>query len=143
MRLVMQLANTMIRKRNAMAAEFGLTSSQMDIMYFLIKNRDRQDITQREIQQAVLLTHQTVMGLLARLEEKEFIVCKQSKRDKRCKCITVTEKALQLKEALTELAGKVEQKLAVGMTAQQVSAFNKALEIALKNMRAWNEQSEK
>lgn len=143
MRLIMQLANVIIRNRNAMAAKFGLTSSQMDIMYFLIRTRTWKEVTQRDIQQAMLLTHQTVTGVLARLEEKGFIVCRRSERDKRCKCITVTEKALCLKDALTELAGKVEKKLAMHMTPQQVVAFNTALEIALKNMRAWNEQGEK
>ncbi len=37
-KLIVQLANVMIRKRNSTASEFGLTSGQSLILRYLLKN---------------------------------------------------------------------------------------------------------
>lgn len=137
-KLVMQLSNALVKMRSSIAAEFNITSGQLSIMVFLLNNLDRGEINQLDIQNDLLITHQTVTGVLERLKEKGYILCSQSRRDKRYKCITVTPKALEVKTALEDSAKIAESRLISGMSENDQKEFSKLLALALKNIREWN-----
>lgn len=137
-KLVMQLSNALVKMRSSIAAEFGITSGQFSIMVFLLNNLDRDEINQLDIQNDLLITHQTVTGVLGRLEEKGYIICNQSKRDRRYKRITVTSLALEVKDALAESAKITESHLISSMSENERNEFNRLLLMALKNISQWN-----
>lgn len=133
-KLIVQLGNSIVKNRNTVAAKFGLTSGQALIMKFLLKHRDSEEINQLDIQKDMNLSHQTVSGMLRRLERDGYIICEQSQRDKRYKRITVTQKANKLEQALKEVAHCAEEKVVEGMTEAEQVEFNRLLRIAHKNM---------
>ena len=136
-KLAMQLGKALVKMRNSITAKFDLTSGQLAIMVFLLHNLDRDEINQLDVQNDLLLTHQTVTGMIKRLEEKRFILSSQSRRDGRYKCITVTAKALELKDSLEESAKIAEDCVVSGMSESEQKEFNRLLFIALTNISLW------
>jgi MarR family multiple gene transcriptional regulator MgrA len=133
-RLIVQLGNSIVQNRNTAAAKFGLTSGQALIMKFLLKRRDSGEINQLDIQKDMNLSHQTVTGMLRRLERDGYVIREQSPRDKRYKRITMAQEAKELEQALKEVAHCAEEKVIEGMTEAEQVEFNRLLRIAHKNM---------
>lgn len=71
---IIQLRNALVRDRNRRAFEFGLTSVQVSVMSFLLHNLGRDEINLLDVQNDQMLTHQTVAGILQRLESKGLIL---------------------------------------------------------------------
>jgi MarR family multiple gene transcriptional regulator MgrA len=133
-KLIVQLANVMIKKRNSKAAEYGLTSGQALILRFLLKNRDKEEINQLDIESNMNLSHQTVTGMVRRLESKGYVACSQSSRDRRCKRIEPTPKAFEVSSALLAVAVSSEQAVTQDMTEAEQHEFNRLLHRAYRNM---------
>ena len=72
-RMICQLGNSLSKYRNKKAESFGLTSVQIDVIVFLLKNRGCEEINQLDVQNHLMLTNPTVTGIVRRLEEKGFI----------------------------------------------------------------------
>ena len=133
-KLIVQLANVMINRRNKKAAGYGLTSGQVLILKFLLKNQDREEINQLDIQQNMNLSHQTVTGMVGRLESKGYVACSQSSRDRRCKRIELTPKAFEVSSAMSAGAMSAEQAVIRDMTADEQQEFNRLLRTAYRSM---------
>jgi MarR family transcriptional repressor of mepA len=133
-KLIVQLANVMNKRRNIKAAEYGLTSGQVLILKFLLRNKDKEEINQLDIQTNMNLSHQTVTGMVRRLESKGYVTCRQSGRDKRCKRIELTPKAFEVSSALYALAMSSEQAVIQNMTEAEQQEFNRLLHTAYRNM---------
>ncbi len=133
-KLIMQLSNVIIKKRNNKAAEYGLTSGQALILRYLLKNRDKEEINQVDVQTYMNLSHQTVTGMLSRLEQKGYVSCHQSGRDRRCKLIELKPKGYEVESTLIAVAISSEQAAIQNMTANEQREFNRLLRLAYKNM---------
>lgn len=75
----------------------GLTSSQMDILIYLFLNEGK-TITQRDIEKYFGLTHSTVIGILKRLAEKEYIYVNTDENDRRQRIVNLDKKSFKVKE---------------------------------------------
>lgn len=76
---------------NEVLKKYDLTRAQCDIIMFLVHNDG--EVSQRMIEKALHVSNPTVTGLLNRLECKQFIERKISKKDARFKYIVLTDKA--------------------------------------------------
>lgn len=134
-KLIVQLGNIVVKRRNAKAAEYGLTSGQTQILVFLLKNKDR-EINQLDLQNDMLLTHQTVTGILNLLEKKGFIRRESSEIDRRRKRVMLTDKALKLETAIQKVAYEFEAMLVKNMSEEEIREFSRLLHIAQANMQS-------
>lgn len=133
-KLVLQLANELIKKRNETSTQFDLTAGQMTFVVYLLRHQDRVETNQLDIEKEFGLTHQTVTGVIARLKAKGFVVCSSSLRDKRFKAIRLTEKALSIQIELERLTENADAIMIQGMTADEQNTFQRLLQNALNQM---------
>ncbi|MPN55805.1 hypothetical protein SDC9_203489 [bioreactor metagenome] len=111
-----------------------MTSVQAEVISFILKNQDKDEINLLDVQKHLTLTHPTVIGIAKRLEEKHFIKREQSKTDARYTCLKLTKKGLEFRNVLSNKAAENEKILLQGMTDDERIEFNRLLGIALKNM---------
>lgn len=135
-RLLCQLGNALVKFRNKKAEAFGLTSVQMDVVAFLLKNRDKDEINQLDVQKYLALSHPAVTGIIQRMEQKGFLKRKQSSRDARYNCLYLTQKALELEDALDHDAAKAEKIIMKNMSRTEQEEFHRLLQLAMDNIRS-------
>ncbi len=97
--LMKSIQNTMKNYFNIKLKEFDLTSSQFDIINFLIINEGK-EITQKDIEKKLNLKNPTVTGTLQRLESKGFIERYTNEHDGRYKRIVLSDKAKSIQDSL-------------------------------------------
>lgn len=133
-KMVLQLANELIKKRNEASSRFNLTAGQMTFLVFLLRHQDRPEINQLDIEKEFGLTHQTVTGIISRLKSKGFVICSSSERDKRYKAIRPTSQAFALSEELERLTQEADALMTQSMTEVEQSAFHDLLQVAMNHL---------
>lgn len=93
----------------------GLTSAQMFILHYLSRHVEK-PIYQKDLEEALELSHATVAGIISRLESKDFVKLVPSEQDKRCKQIVATDKTRQLDEETGRIIDETEKKLLSGFS---------------------------
>lgn len=121
--------NTISRKVQAS----GLTSAQMFILHYLSRHAQG-EIYQKDLEEALELSHATVAGIISRLESKEFVKLVPSERDKRCKQIVATEKAKELDAETGRIIREAEQNLLTGFSEEEIDRLRSYLKRILFNL---------
>lgn len=134
-RMIWQLGNTLVTNRNRKLFALELTSVQTEVMVFLLKNMDKEEINQLDIQEYLMLTNPAVTGILKRVEEKGFIVRTKSTKDARNKNIKLTQKGLDLMNILIENMAEEEARIIQGMSGKEQEEFKRLLNIAIQNIK--------
>lgn len=111
----------------------GLTSAQMFILHYLSHHTDG-EIYQKDIEEALELSHATVAGIISRLENKDFVRLVPSKKDKRCKQIAATEKAKELDAETGRVIREAEQRLLTGFSEEETEQLKGYLKRILFNL---------
>lgn len=126
------------KKMDEKLAEKELTGVQFGTLGALIRleREGREEISQRDLEQATRLAHPTMTEILKRLEKKEFLRCEQSLRDRRYKSIRATEKAYRLKDDVTAVEEETFRWLCEGLDDAQIEAFKAITDVMLKNAYA-------
>lgn len=91
-----KILNTAIeRLLNRELAEYGITYTQATVIGYLKHNMGK-EVFQKDIEYNLGLNHSTVSILLGRMEEKKIVEIKSHPSDRRCKCVYLTPKALEM-----------------------------------------------
>lgn len=131
--LFKQVNNLYEKELNNRLRELGLTSSQCEVLDFLLQS-SKDQVTQRDVEKALNLKNPTVTGLLKRLDEKGFILSIPSGKDRRCKNIYLTEKAYDIQKRMETERKKIDKMLTLGMTKKETEALYKMLNRVIYNM---------
>lgn len=131
--LFKQVNNLYEKELNNRLRELGLTSSQCEVLDFLLQS-SKDQVTQRDVERALNLKNPTVTGLLKRLDEKGFILSIPSGKDRRCKNIYLTEKAYDIQKRMEMERKKIDKMLTLGMTKKETEALYKMLNRVIYNM---------
>ena len=125
------------KKMDEMLAEKELTGVQFGVMGALMRMErcGKEEISQRDLEEATRLAHPTMTEILKRLEKKEFLRSEQSRRDRRYKCIHATEKAYLLRDEVAEVENETFSWLCKGLSPEQIEALLSATDVMLQN--AW------
>ena len=121
------------QKINVRVQEMELTSAQLFVLHYIIRNADR-DIYQKDIESHFELSHATVAGLIARLESKGFLVCIPSEQDKRFKRLCATEKAMCCDQQMGKNIEQIEQLTLNGFSAEEAQQLHLYLDRILSNL---------
>lgn len=132
---LIRLSNALIWFRNQELARHGLTSSQFEVVRYLLTHRG-EEITAGVLMQRLELSQSTVAGILKRLFAKGLIERRADARDGRREFVLLTEKGLELESALQGIADSTETLLLEGMCPEEQAELNRLLQIALDNMNA-------
>lgn len=105
--------------------EHGLTFSQAHIL-FEIENAGG-TLAQKNIEKILDVSHPTVTGLIARLQEKGFVECGADPDDRRNKIVTMTQKAYSLAQLLRDNRRKAEEALLAGLSEEETEQLGQTL----------------
>lgn len=133
--LIVRLGNIVAWMRNQRMQQMDITSSQSDVIRYILKHKD-QSISAGDLMEQLSLSPSTMAGILKRLENKALIIRKTDKNDARKIIIAPTGEGLALENYLKENAAQTEEILLQGMTKTEQDEFYRLLEIALKNANA-------
>lgn len=136
--MIVRLGNVVAWLRNQRMQQREITSSQSDVIRYILKHRD-QPVTAGDLMKQLSLSPSTMAGILKRLEHKGLIVRTQDARDARKIIITPTREGLALEDYLKETAVQTEEILLRGMTPAEQEEFYRLLGIALRNANAVKE----
>ena len=93
------------------------------------------DVFQKDIERELDLSNPTVTGILKRLEEKEMIKRIPSSEDARYKCLTLTDKGLDvIHECMDFGVNYIEKKLTKDMTEEELNTLRTLLNKVIDNM---------
>lgn len=120
-------------KSDAAAGEFELTSTQTEVLKFLIMHQG-EEINQRDIEKSLNLKNPTVTGILKRMELKGFILRRADKYDKRYKQIILTEKSMELHRTVFSSIKDIEALLVQGFSRDEIKMLKRMLEKVLNNI---------
>lgn len=110
-----------------------LTSSQMRIIFFLEKNAHT-EVTQKQIEEFLNVSHPTVVGLISRMEANGFVKCTASSGDKRQKIVTLTMAAHDEKKRIEEERKRTERIILKDFSKEEKREVRRLLEKIHKNL---------
>ena len=104
----------------------GLTSVQLLVLgrISLLESNGVSEINQRDLEEAMQVTHPTMTGIIKRLENKGFVSCMPSPADRRYKKITCTKQGAGIHEELAEQDREVLLELCQGFTQQDIDMLH-------------------
>lgn len=123
------------RRINQEMAAIGLTFVQAMVIQHLYHHR-ADVICQKDVQQALGLTHPTVSIILSRLEERALIRTAALGEDKRCKSIRLTAQGEQLQEDIGQIIARVSQTLFTGVEPEEQTVVSRVFAQMLSNLSA-------
>lgn len=130
-RLILKLANTIIKNRNAHLAALDLTTAQADSLQFFLDNSGS---TTTDLKSYLGISHQTARGIVNRMVRKELLTGAPSNTDARCTIIAPTESGVQLGQQIRRNRERTAEKLLDGMTVEESNIFVDLLRWAIKNV---------
>lgn len=133
-KLIKQLHIALENNFNKFSKKYKLTSSQMDILIFLLHNENK-IINQRDIENFLSLSNPTIAGTLLRLEKKGFIIRKISSKDKRYKEIYLTDKSRELKDIIFKYIRDNDNKMFSNMSEEEKENLKNIITKILNNIQ--------
>jgi len=118
---------------NRALEQYGITFSQARVLIFLLRSQGKV-VIQKDIEKYLELKHPTVIGILQRMEVKGIIVSDVDPQDKRQKIITLTDLAFELEKRITDHVEDAEQRMAEGMTQEELDTIKLLLHKVYKNI---------
>ncbi len=133
------LSGAFNRILNASCASMELTCSQGMILGYLAHNQDA-PVYPRDLERYFDLSHATVSGLLQRLENKGLITFAVAPHDHRCKCVEMTQKAMEKDQIQRDAWEAANEQMVQGFSAEERRLFWELLSRAAENMTTQKEE---
>jgi len=130
-----KLINDCIEKKaNQTLKQFDLTLSQARILFYLHDHKET-TTSQKDLEEFFEVTHPTIIGILNRLERKEFIRSEMNSKDKRVKNIFLADKGGKVFCSMEHFKKSTEQKMLQNLTSDQTEELQSLLKIVYKNIQ--------
>lgn len=130
--LIKVINDNLLRIINRYMSDYDLTFQQFQIIEYIMQQE--KDVSQKEIENYLNVAHPTVVGLLKRMEMKNFIVCRTNSQNKRIKNVFLTNQAFDIMKKFSQQKKLMEEELLNGITGSQKDELIKSLQIVFKNI---------
>lgn len=90
--------------------------------------------TFKELEKQFEVSQPTMVGILARLEQKDFVVITNDSRDKRIKKVSISKTGIELISGLRQHLDNSENKIVAGFSNDEMNEFHHQLEKAYYNI---------
>lgn len=121
------------RRISQTLGDLDLTPAQSHVVMYLVCTGENPPC-QRELEAHMSLSHPTVSGILARLEEKGYLQFAQDPDDRRRKRIVATEKAKVCAHRTKAVLEGIEEQMLAGFSPEERAVFSQLLDKAIKNL---------
>ena len=130
--LLKNISDKMKANADANLKEHNLTLAQSRVLGFLSSRGNSAPL--KDIEDFLEVTHPTVVGVVARMEQKGFIKTHLDETDKRNKIVELSGSAIQLGSEMGALVEAQEKKMLRGLTQQQVRNLSESLQVIYTNI---------
>lgn len=130
--LIKQISDKMRAGADAELKEHQLTYSQVRILAYLHRNKEQ--ATQKEIEEYLEVAHPTVVGLVSRLAANGFVECHVDPGDRRNKVVRLTSKAHCIKAMIDKKRAQSEKKLSAHLSQAQKEELTRLLQVVCRNI---------
>ena len=131
--LIKSISDKIKMHADAELKSHGLTLSQSRILGFLHDRGGR--ATQKEIEDFLDVAHPTVVGIVARMEQKGFLTTDIDASDKRNKVVVMAQQAISLDRDMGEMIRRNEERMVAGLTDAQIRDLTASLNVIYRNIR--------
>ncbi|MBE6991664.1 MAG: winged helix-turn-helix transcriptional regulator [Ruminococcaceae bacterium] len=132
--LVTQVSHSITQCFNRAFEQYDITFPQSRVMAYLIRQQDKGDVNQRDLESALGIKASSISSLVRNLENKGFVECKRRAADARNKSITLTEKGLAVQQQLDGLCIEIEEALTAGISEAQIDSLADLLQKVSSNI---------
>ena len=134
------LSQLMSRRFQTELLPYGLTPFH----FFVLRCLWEQDgLSVSSIGEKLMELGGTMTGVIDRMEERELLVRKRDRADRRVWRVYLTDKGRALEDELPELVLKVRKELIRGVDKKEYETFNRVLDQLIANAAAWQEEDAK
>lgn len=134
---VRRVANLMKRRSEEILQQthnFNFTSRHLAIAKYLSENRNK-DIFQKDIEDAFCIRRSTVTAILNLMEKNGIIKRESVDYDARLKKITLTKKALDIRNKVIDRMVDMQDEMLYGITNEELENFCKVLDKIKNNIK--------
>ncbi len=118
---------------NQRARQFRLTSTQADILLYLA-SCGHNGVSLKEISAFMGLSHPTVIEVVKRLEQNDYVRNVPDEVDRRCRNIRLTDKGAGLQEMMMGYRDELDQQLARNIAPEELETFYRVLRQVQENL---------
>ena len=133
-RLIRNLSNIFDKEFNKVALKYDLTTSQSMVLIYLQKNTN-QETNPIDLEKHFNYSHASILGILKRLEEKNFITISKSDKDKRFRIIKISEKGINTEKNIKKSLKQVIDRLYVDINDNEKDIFINILHRMIYNLK--------
>lgn len=128
------LSETISQKGNKNGKEFNLTMQQMKILHFLKKREGKTEISQKDIQDYMKISHPTTVSILRLMQAKGFIKIATSDKDRRMKIVTLTGQEEGFVKKVLIGREQMEKQLVNGLSERELDDLRRYLRRMYENI---------
>lgn len=130
---LMKNINDRLKTRaDADLGRYNLTFAQSRVFGFL--NSCGGAASQKDIERYLEVSHPTVVGLVSRLEQRGFVLCRVDAADRRNKIVELTEQARTIGQDMERSVAATEAELLSGLSASDVDELRRMLTVMYGNL---------
>ncbi len=131
--LLKKIHDGAMRLSNRSLRGVEITDSQFRVLAYLRANQNR-EVTQKELEQYLQVSHPTIVGILNRLEQKGMIRCAFDGSHKRNKCVYLTPKEEEIYARGEAFRKEFEAILVKDFTKEEEQLLRRLLEKVNENL---------
>lgn len=131
--LIKNIDDKLKAKANANLKEHGLTIAQGRVLSILAELKGA-DTTQKDLEEALGVSHPTMAGIISRMEAGGFVVCHQDTNDKRNKIVMMTEKAVAVDNNIEKVIESNENEMLKPLSDTERKELARMLSLIINNL---------
>lgn len=136
---VRKIHDLVVQRANVNLKRYDLTVSQMLLLCYCLNFGD-EFVYQRELERYFDLSHVTVIGLLKRLSENNYVRIEISETDRRQRKVFLTERAYSIAADIERQITEFEQMLTDTLSENEIQSMQKYLDIVYHNLISQNKK---
>ena len=131
--LIKWISNRMRAGADKHFSDLDLTFQQVRVLHCI--SRGSGQVSQKQIEDHLNVSHPTVTGLVARLEKSGYVTSSRDSEDRRNKLVSLTEKARSAMAEMEEGRLEKQKQLVKGLSDAEIAEANRLLGIMLNNLK--------
>ncbi|KRM69842.1 hypothetical protein FD06_GL000007 [Apilactobacillus ozensis DSM 23829 = JCM 17196] len=121
----------MVKRFDAFAHEYGLTSTQMSVIDFLSRRQELETF-QKDIEEEFYIQKSTASVLLKRMENHNLITRSASLKDSRKKQVLLTDDAKKLQKVISQYMDTTQQNFENNFSKEEIKLLNRVMHKLIK-----------
>lgn len=133
--MIKVLSEAVRQRANRDFKDCNLTMQQTAVLSFLKERENKEETTQKDIQDYLRVAHPTVVSILKGMEQKKLIKTFASETDRRMKLVSLTGREESSMKKVIEGRERMETQLLNGFTEAEEKALRDYLKRLYENIR--------